>query len=53
VSKEKKIKKMQVDPPEAWHRRPILTSIRGKCDFEKENPWSEKDKVYLWYMFQQ
>lgn len=53
MGNKKNVKKVTVDPPEAWHSRPILTSVMGKCDCETENPWSEKDKVDLWYMFQQ
>lgn len=48
---KKNVKKVTVDPPEAWHRRPILTWVRGKCDCEKENPWSERDLIELEWMF--
>ena len=43
--KEKKVKKVnyEVCKPEDYHRRPILTSVNGKCDCATENPFKQRD----------
>jgi hypothetical protein len=40
---KKKVKKMEVCPPDQFHRRLILSSTNGKCDCHTENPYSERD----------